>query len=102
MPGVSDFDIEQGETFVFNITWRDANSNPVNLTGYTAELRIESNPVISLTPVLGGAGGTILATLPASTTARIQGNARYTLDLTSGGGVTTRLLKGRIRVSRAV
>lgn len=95
--------IEQGATFTLNATWEIAGS-PVNLTGYSATMRIlRSNETIdTLTSVdsdivLGGAAGTVAVTITdEATTAYDFNTARYVLELTSGGGVTTRLLQGAV------
>ena len=53
--------------------------------------------------VLGGAAGTISLTIPVASTAGFTWNKGvYSLNLTSSGGIVTRLLQGTVVVSPAV
>ncbi len=82
-------------------------STPINLTGWTATMKITDHPeesgtvlVASLPVVLGGALGTISVTIPAATSAAWtfkQGFHRLTLYDALGGKL--RFAEGRVRVS---
>ncbi|TXH14228.1 MAG: hypothetical protein E6R03_09740 [Hyphomicrobiaceae bacterium] len=111
--GTYNFTIEQGETFSRVITWNDSSNSPINLTGYTARMQIRKGGgapelQISLTTggggiVLGGVAGTITITIPASDTATMDAKSYvYDLELVSGSGVVTKLLKGIVSVAREV
>ena len=92
--GIHNIKVEQGATFSQTFTWK-ISSNPVDLTGYTARLKVRDvnrrpsavNEMISLTSpsggiVLGGALGTIAVTISASATASVvAGKYVYDLDL---------------------
>lgn len=105
----SDLDIDAGATFVEEVTFLDSAGAPVNLTGYTAAMKIrptaESDTVsLALTQAsglsLGGAAGTVLITITAAqTTALASGNFVYDLKVTSAGGVATRLIEGNVTVN---
>ena len=41
--GKYSFVIEQGSTVNFEIQYKDSNSNPINLTGYSGKMMIRSN-----------------------------------------------------------
>lgn len=112
--GTYNLRVEQYATFNLNILWTDNTGNPVNLTGYSADLRIvDSDGVTDLltlstvTPpggiTLGGILGTIILTIPASITALLPINSfKYDLLLTDGSGSKTRLLQGSMDVSAGI
>jgi hypothetical protein len=104
--GIYDTTIEQGATFSISVTWKDSNSTPINLTGYTARSQFRktyeaTTTVLDLTTAnsgisLGGTAGTITLTASATTTAALTApsNGVWDLELVSGGGTVTRLLQG--------
>lgn len=110
--------ILQGATYAKQFTWfgpvfifGQLQEGPINLTGYTAILQIRpfvlSSTVLydaSSNLVLGGTAGTILLTIPASTTETFTWwNGVYDLVLTSSdGSYSTRLFQGKVRVSPGV
>lgn len=104
-----DLEIDAGATYTDQVEFRDSAGALVNLTGYTAAMKIrptaESSTVsLSLTHsagiALGGAAGTVTITItPAQTTALDSGNFVYDLKVTSAGGVATRLVEGTVTVS---
>lgn len=105
--GVHKITAEKGATFSQPFTWK-INSNAVNLTGYTARMKVRDpkrapsvNQIVSLTSAsgggitLGGAAGTITVTISATTMESIvAGKYVYDLELESGDGTVTRLLNG--------
>lgn len=109
--GIYDTTIEQGATLSIAVTWKDSNSTPVNLTGYTARSQFRqtyesSSTVLSLTTenggiALGGTAGTIQLTASATTTAGLTApaNGVWDLELVSGAGVVTRLLQGAYQIT---
>ena len=109
--GVYDITIEQGATFTLSATWKDSAGAPVNLTGYSARMQVRSNyeseevlvSLVSPTNItLGGALGTILATISATDTQKLSiQEGVYDLELELSG-VVTRLLQGRATISREV
>jgi hypothetical protein len=88
-------------------------NTPVDLAGFTAEMDIRSGSNSTTTLYqLSTAGGqialdnvlkTITLTIPASDTEDFTWTTGvYDLEMTSGGGIVTRLLSGNITVSREV
>ena len=105
--------IEQGTTFRQVFTYLSA-SLPVDLTGHTARLNISKksfnsyNSFMDLTTensklVLGGALGTITATLSASETLAFTDSDQYLYDLEIiNAGTVSRLLRGKLIIIQNV
>ena len=101
---------DQGASWIFDdATWKDANGNPVNMTGYTArmQLRPDHSAKSKAFDTLGtadldgtivlGADGTIAINVPPSRTVKYTWPAAYyELKVTSPAGVVTSLLAGRV------
>jgi len=128
MAATYDMAIDQNATFLRVFTWYacscgcdscggcgcgTSTSTPVDLTGFTADMQIrqtvQSSTILyeaSTTNgaiVLGGTAGTITLTIPVASTAGFTWNKGvYSLNLTSSGGIVTRLLQGAVVVSPAV
>lgn len=112
--GTYNFTIEQGSDFVRTLTWKDDADVLINLTGYTARMKIKTavggTQIISLTQAagitLGGAAGTIVITITAAQTTAFTVadflTAVYDLELVSGAGFVTRLIQGRATLSPEV
>jgi hypothetical protein len=129
--GKYSFTIEQGATLDFEIQYRDALGNPINLTGYTGEMNIRSAysgsgvTYLSLTSSIGDVyvknsndtflsfSGSNLTTPPVSGSIGIYagwsvtegltftGSAFYDIEITSGS-IRTRILEGRVQLSQQV
>jgi hypothetical protein len=100
--------IEQGADFARTFTWKDENGDEINLTGYSARMKISQVPggteIVSLTNgsgiTLGGAAGTVAVSIAAAATAAYTfDQALYDLEVVSGGGVVTRLVEGEVWLS---
>lgn len=96
----------QGATFDTTFTFR-IDGNPVNLTGYTALMKLRTEPsgdaILSLSNgsgiTLGGAAGTIAVAITATQmTALEAGSYLYDLKLTQASTVT-RLLQGSFLIT---
>lgn len=122
--GKKHFVIEKGATFSRESVWRtipvddydppmtqaeiEAASTPVNVTGYTASLKLltdhdSDTPLLELTEssgiTLGGVAGTIGITITDAQTAALEiGSGVFRLDLTSSGGDVQRVIKGTFEV----
>jgi len=105
--------IEQGSTFKLNLTWKDSEGVPVDLTGYTARMQVRptvesADVLLNLSTAtgeitLGGAAGTIAAVASAQQTSLIGGRrAVYDLEVEASNGVVTRLLQGAVAISLEV
>ena len=118
--GIYNFTIEQGATFERIFKYKDSNGDPIDLSEASA-LRMQiretigsENPITGGTFGLSGQGFTISApagqteqnqftlTIPAaSSSAYTFDRAVYDIELVNQG-VTTRLLKGKIKLSKEV
>lgn len=111
MAGTYDLMIEQGADFNRVFTWRDDAGALINLTGYTARMKIKTTldgtDIAAFTHAagitLGGAAGTVTLNIAAAVTAAyIFSTGVYDLELISGGGGVTRFLQGGVILSREV
>lgn len=113
-----DFPIEQGSSFRLSLTYKDSNSNIVDLSDYCARLimKINNNEYKTFSSLntnyseykftIDGPQGTITLLLPAYTTNSFNFNsAKYDLELQSpqdlyagGGKYTIRVLYGTISI----
>jgi len=97
---IIDYDIstEQGSSLSRVVTYSDANSSPINLTGYTARMQVRprassgyayltlTSPSGGLT--LGGTTGTITILVDGSVTSAIPaGDYVYDLEVVNGAYV---------------
>lgn len=99
--------IDAGATYQLTVTWNDSNGDPIDLTSYTARMKLKStyggDALVSLTEsdgiTLGAALGTIAIVITDTLTATLAGTSHtkgvYDLEVESSGGVTTRLLEGK-------
>ena len=123
--GKYSFVIEQGATTDFNIVYKDSSGNPVDLTAYQARMQIRSTYADSTSTIIanlsssllsdrtglnlsGSNGSTPLASgsiglyISAATSSNFTfSEARYDIELISGS-ITTRLLEGKIKLSKEV
>lgn len=113
MAGHKDLTIDQGETYELVVTYKDSDGELVNLAGYDAKMQIRDGSDWSLVLdieqpvgggiVLGGAAGTVTATIPAATT-MVMPEAEvlaYDLQVIAPNGNVTFLSEGSVRVRRA-
>ena len=120
--GKYSFIIEQGATTNFQINWNDESGSAVNLAGYHGRMQLRSDynstPLISLSSSLSADGtginlsgsngttplssGSIGIYISAYSSSLLDfGEALYDLELVKGNEVT-RLLEGRIKLSKNV
>lgn len=118
MAGKLNLKINKGETFRHTLTWLDATEAPVNLTGYKARMQIRpdidsdqvllffaSDPLLNPdgTITLTNATGEIELYLSAVDTAAITWSAGvYDLEMYQSSDEVTRLVEGKISVSKEV
>jgi hypothetical protein len=111
--GRHDLRIEQGETFIRVVQWKDSTGALVDLTGYSGFMQIRSGKTGEVVldvdglpsgVVLGGAAGTATVTIPpASTLALPEASVlNYDLKVISGGGQVTYLIEGTVYVRKQV
>lgn len=112
--GVHNFTIEQGADFSLPLLYQDENGNPIDLTGWSADMMIRTTvdsptPLISLSSslgggiTLGGPAGTIVISIDETTTQQFAGGiAVYDLLLLNSLGKHERTLQGQVFISPAV
>jgi hypothetical protein len=113
-----DFPIEQGTSFKISLIYKDANGNPIDLTGWCARLIWKTNTSTTHTFTsentnytlykftIDDLEGKLVLMIPASVTNTYTFNtAKYDLELQSpdylyenGGKFTTRLLYGTVSI----
>jgi len=104
--------VYQGSTFSLTPQWK-IDGTYVDVTGYTAAMSVKYSPssvssIIDLTSANGKItvgttdGKFTLALTAGETTALAAGNYVYDLEVTSPGGVVTRLLEGGFTVYEGV
>lgn len=107
--GTYDTIINQGDTFSRVITWLDANEDPIILTSYTAKMQLRTTAdsdtvVLELSTENGGISldelnGIITLFVSADDMAAVSpGSYKYDLEMTSGGGIVQKILKGKIKI----
>lgn len=107
-----DINIHQGETWAMNLTIKDSNDVPKNLTGYTGKMQIRERPggrlIEDLNTTDGGmtitavTGEIDLAMTTAKTAALDFKTAYYDLYIQSTAGTRTYLLKGEVILTQRV
>jgi hypothetical protein len=115
--GRYNFVIEQGTTFTLALQYKDSNSAPVDLTGYSGRMQIRpsiGSPTaylcLSSSIQADGTGitfptpvsGTINLFISAASSSLLTFNQGvYDLEITSGS-VVTRLIQGSVQLSKEV
>jgi|TARA_B110000914_G_C15107118_1_gene284362 hypothetical protein len=105
MAAIANLTIDQGATFSSDVTVKDANGNPFNLTGYTAaaklakgfaSTRTRTNMTTSI--AADATTGVVTLSLTATQTSALDAERYvYDLEITSGANVT-RVIEGIITV----
>lgn len=107
MAAIANLSIDQGATFTSDVTVKDANDNPFNLTGYTAAAKLakgyastRTRTDFTATIAADATTGVVTLALTSTQTAALDAE-RYVYDLeitqTSSGNVT-RVIEGIISV----
>lgn len=113
MAEVNNISLDQGENYTETLTYTDSNSDPIDMTGYTYELKVKeswsgSDTIFTLT---GGSGidttneatGVLVYTFTAAQTALLtKPQYQYQLKLTDGSGIVTILIEGHIMPDPAI
>ena len=108
--GKYDIVIEQGTTLNLVAKYYDSASALVDLTSYTARAKFrptyDSSPILNLTTensgiALGGTAGTITLSAAATATAALTAPSSgvYDLEIVTAGGVVTRLMEGKYKIT---
>ena len=100
--------IDQGTDFEAIIDVSDTNGVPYNLTGYAVASQMRKNyasssPAATFTASHNGAAGQITLSLSKQFTNDLEpGRYLYDVEVTSGGGTTTRVVEGTVTVTPGI
>jgi hypothetical protein len=102
----TNFTIDQGANFIYNIYLIDEDGNIFDIDGYTgaAQLRrtYTSSNSVSMNVSIDGAAGLISLTMNATTTSALS-QLRYVYDLEiTANNVTSRIVEGFVTVNPGV
>lgn len=129
--GIYNFTIEQGTTFQRTFKYKDASGNPLDLSNHTVRMQIRSDLADNLGTLLNefgsgssfttaGSGGLFIISasvegqslsvldqftlfISASTTTSMSfESAIYDIEIEDTGSIVTRLLQGKIKISKEV
>ena len=125
--GKYSFNIEQGSTVKFDVTYKDSSDDPIDLTGYQGRMQIKdaaggTTTYLSLSSSLGPCGsglnfsgstgllpptsGTIGVIISSATSSLLSFNqVSHDLEIASGSGdcaIVTRLIEGNIKLIKEV
>lgn len=106
--GYSDQYLEQGSTFISQLTLADAYGNPYNLTGFTITSHakksyITSNVAIVFnTSITNANNGIVTLSLDAAVSANVP-YGKYVYDvIANNAGIITRVLEGQVFVAPGI
>lgn len=103
-----DFSVDQGATFSRVVAYQNPDGSVFPLTGYTARMQVRqrhgsASPLLTLTPAVNGAAGTVTITMTAAETAALPpGRCVYDLELVAPDTSVTRLIEGALLVDAEV
>ena len=113
--GLLNLVIDQGADWYLQITWNDSNGDPIDITGFTAEMQMRSLPNATTAQMtlstsnggitLDGPNGIIELHATATQTGNIdEGPYYYDLEITSPApqNIVTRVSQGQAIVSAQV
>ena len=109
MAGILNITIDQGETYTnTNSVFLADGVTAMNLTGYTVASKMRKNYTSTAshtitTTITSFGGGLIASSLTATETSAIKaGYYVYDLEITSSGGVVTRVVEGKVHMKPGV
>lgn len=106
-PGDYNFTIHQGATFGLELQYKDGDSNPVNMTGFSVEAklsnRLRSSAIATFQiTFVDTALGKFKIGLTAAQTAAITEEGQYDVLITEPAGTKYYILQGRVFVDFGV
>ena len=102
---IANLQVDQGTTFTSDVTVKDANGNPFDLTGYSARAKLakgyqstKTRQDFTTTIASDATSGVVTLSLTATQTTALD-DTRYVYDLEiQTGDVVTRVIEGLISV----
>lgn len=112
-PASNDFTVHQGDDEILSITYQDPAGDAIDLSGYSAQMQVRetvksTSTVLDLSTSGGeisitGGTGLIEVTIDKTTsTALTPGTYKYDLQIASGAGIRSTILKGDFTVNAEV
>ena len=108
MASISNIFIDQGTDFSITVDVTQADGAPLNLTGYSAAAQIRKTygssnvSAVFTTSISAAAGQVTLSLTDTQTSGLTAGRYVYDLNITSGAGVTTRVVEGQAIITPGV
>lgn len=105
------FEIVQNDTFIVNVTYKDPNGVPINLSGYTATFIVKDTPGGSVTCTTAEIGngitkddsnGVFTITIAPTETKKFTVPKAYYQFQVDSGSVKTTLLSGAFAVEKGI
>lgn len=105
------FEVVQGDTFSIQVEYQDGDSEPIELTGFSAIMDVRDKPggkilcasaTSSTTIDIDEDNGILDVTFLPEQTRKFTPRAAYQLQVISPEGLRTTILKGYFSVSQAV
>lgn len=98
--------IDQGTTFTTTLTVNDDAGNPINLSTYTTAGQIRkhytSSNSVSFTATANSSGVITLSLTANATSNLTAGRYVYDIELTTAGGVVSRIVEGIVTITPQV
>ena len=108
MAAIANLSVDQGTTFTSDVTVKDANGNPFDLTGYTTEAKMakgyaSTRTRTSITSLIAtdATSGVVALSLTSAQTSTLDAPERYVYDVEitkTATGAVTRVIEGIISV----
>ena len=108
MASISNIFIDQGTDFSITVDVTQADGAALNLTGYSAAAQIRTTygssnvSAVFTTSISAAAGQVTLSLTDTQTSGLTAGRYVYDLNITSGAGVTTRVVEGQAIITPGV
>ncbi len=108
MASISNIFIDQGTDFSITVDVTQADGAALNLTGYSAAAQIRKTygssnvSAVFTTSISAAAGQVTLSLTDTQTSGLTAGRYVYDLNITSGAGVTTRVVEGQAIITPGV
>ena len=108
MASISNIFIDQGTDFSITVDVTQSDGAALNLTGYSAAAQIRKTygssnvSAVFTTSISAAAGQVTLSLTDTQTSGLTAGRYVYDLNITSGAGVTTRVVEGQAIITPGV
>lgn len=99
--------IDQGSTYIVEISLTDQNGDPLDLTGYTANSQIRkwyssSNPAASFSATINIPSTIVLSLTANQTSSLVAGRYVYDVEAAAANNAVSRIVEGIVTVTPQV